>query len=104
MAEPQGRLPLFLRQKINAVVPGEFPGRAFVSALPGNLRKLLLDDSTQTPEYRISAARIADGQALSNELQGLRKALRAIRYRILANTLLGGWTNWLTWVLIVLIV
>jgi hypothetical protein len=104
MAEPLGRLPLLLREKIKLVVPGEFSGRACFSALRDFGRRIYSGDHTQSPENQISLARIFDRRASSPELHGLIGTLRTIRQRILANTLLLGWTKWFVWLLIGLIV
>ena len=100
MAEPLGRLPLLLREKINLVVPGEFSGRACFSALRGFWRQISSADQTQTHENQILLARVFDQQACSPELHGLIDTLKPIRQRILANTLLRGWTKWFVWLLI----
>ncbi len=104
MAEPLGRLPLLLREKIKLVVPGEFSGRACFSALRDFGRRIYSTDHTQTHENQISLARTFDRRASSPELHGLIKTLKTIRQRILANTLLRGWTKGFVWLLIGLIV
>src|SRR5258708_21907631 len=103
MAEPLGRLPLLLREKINLVGSGKFSGRAFFSALIDFWRQISSRDLTQTRENQILFARAFDQRACSRELHGLIDTLKTIRQRILANTLLRGWTNWLVWLLIGLI-
>jgi hypothetical protein len=103
MAEPLGRLPLLLREKINLLVPGEFSGRACFSALKEFWRQTSSWDQTQTHTNQTSLARAFDQRACSAELQGLIDTLKAIRQRILANTLLRGWTKWFVWLLIGLI-
>src|SRR5258708_189424 len=103
MAEPLGRLSLFLRQKIKSVVPGEPSGRAYLSALKSFWRQNFSSDRAQTPEHQLLLARIFDRQACSPELQGLTGTLKSIRQRILANTVLQGWAHWLVWVLLALI-
>jgi hypothetical protein len=103
MAEPLGRLPLFLREKINLVVPGEFSGRACFSALRNFWRQLSSSDQTQTPQNQILLARSFDQQPSSPELRGLTDTLKIIRQRILANSLMHGETRWFVWVLIGLI-
>src|ERR1700682_3851573 len=100
MAEPLGRLPLFLREKINLVLPGEFSGRASCSALRDFWRQISPRNQTQTHENQISLARAFDQRACSPELHGLIDTLKTIRQRILANTLLRGWTKWFVWLLI----
>jgi len=104
MAEPLGRLPLLLREKIKLVVPGEFSGRACFSALTAFWRRIYSKDHAQPPENQISLARTFDRRASSPELRGLIDTLKTIRRRILANTLLRGWTKWFVWLLIGLIV
>jgi len=103
MAEPLGRLPLLLREKINLVGSGKFSGRAFFSALIDFWRQISSRELTQTRENQILFARAFDQRACSRELHGLIDTLKTIRQRILANTLLRGWTNWLVWLLIGLI-
>jgi hypothetical protein len=103
MAEPLGRLPLLLREKINLVVPGEFSGRACFSALRDFWRQISSWDQTQTHTNQASLARVFDQRACSPELHGLIDTLKSIRQRILANTLLRGWAKWLVWLLIGLI-
>src|ERR1700680_1861520 len=94
MAEPLGRLPLFLREKINLVLPGEFFGRASFSALRDFWRQISPRNQTQTHENQISLARAFDQRASSPELHGLIDTLKTIRQRILANTLLRGGAKW----------
>ncbi len=95
---------MLLREKIKLVVPGEFSGRACFSALRDFGRRIYSGDHTQSPENQISLARTFDRRASSPELHGLIGTLRTIRQRILANTLLLGWTKWFVWLLIGLIV
>jgi hypothetical protein len=104
MAEPLGRLPLLLREKINLVVPGEFSGRACFSALRDFWREISSSDRTLTSRNKVLLARTFDQQASSPELHGLIATLKLIRQRIVANTLLRGWTRWFVWMLIALIV
>ena len=103
MAEPLGRLPLLLREKIKLLVPGEFSGRACFSALKTFWRQISTRNQPQTHESQISLARSFDQQACSPELHGVIGTLKTIRQRILANTLLRGWTKWFVWMLIGLI-
>jgi hypothetical protein len=95
---------LLLREKIKLVVPGEFSGRASFSALRDFWRRIYSGDHTQSPENQILLARTFDRRASSPELRGLIATLKTIRQRILANTLLLGWTKWFVWLLIGLIV
>jgi hypothetical protein len=94
---------LFLREKINLVVPGEFSGRACFSALRDFWLQISSRDQTQTHENQVSLARTFDQRACSPELRGLIDTLKTIRQRILANTLLRGWTKWSVWLLLALI-
>jgi hypothetical protein len=94
---------LFLREKINLVVPGEFSGRACFSALRDFWRQISSRDLTQTRENHLSLARAFDQRAYSPELHGLIDRLKTVRQRILANALLRGWTNGFVWGLIALI-
>jgi hypothetical protein len=103
MAEPLGRLSLLLREKINLVVPGEFSGRACISALRDFWRRTSLRIRTQFQENQASVARSLDQQASSPELHGLIGTLKKIRQRILANALLRSWSKWSIWILIGLI-
>lgn len=103
MAEPLGRLPLLLREKIKLLVPGELSGKACFSASREFWRRIFSGDQTQTHDNQISLARSFDRQPSSPELYGVIGILRTIRQRILANTLLGGWTKWSVWMLAVLI-
>jgi hypothetical protein len=103
MAEPLGRLPLVLREKINLAVPGEFSGRACISALRDFWRRASTRIRTQSQENQALLARTFDRQAFSPELHELNDALKTIRQRILANTLLRGWTRWFVWLLMALI-
>ena len=107
MAEPLGRLPLLLREKTNALVPGEFSGKARLSAF----REWWLQISSKVQTgFRANQALISgtvyplDQRAISPELNGLIVTLKTIRHRILANMLLRGWTKWFVCLLIGLIV
>jgi hypothetical protein len=94
---------LLLREKIDLAVPGGFSGRACFSALRDFWRQISFRDQTQTRKNQASLARSFDQRACSPELHGLIDTLKAIRQRILANTLLRGWTKWFVWLLIGLI-
>ncbi len=91
---------MLLREKINLAVPGEFSGRACFSALRDFWRRAAVRIRTQSQENQASLARAFDRQACSHELHGLIGTLKTIRQRILANTLLRGWTKWSVWLLI----
>jgi hypothetical protein len=99
MAEPLGRLPLLLREKIDMVVPGEFSGRACISALRAFWRKASFTIRTRSQENQASLVRDFDRQAPPAELHGLIATLKTIRQRILANTLLRAWSKWFVWLL-----
>jgi hypothetical protein len=103
MAEPLGRLPLLLREKIKLVVPGVFNGRARFSVLRDSWRQIFSRDRSQIYENPISLARVSDQRTCSPELHGLVDILKKIRQRILANALLRDWTKWFAAVLIGLI-
>jgi hypothetical protein len=103
MAEPLGRLPLLLREKIDMVVPGEFSGRACISAWKDFWRSAFLTIRTRSHENQASLARDFDWQASPAELRGLIGTLKTIRQRILANALLRAWSKWFVWLLIGLI-
>jgi hypothetical protein len=94
---------LLLREKIKLAVPGELSGRACFSALRSFWRQKFSSDA-QGPDRQLLLARTFDWQASSSELRGLLDTLKSIRYRILANALLGGWTRWFVWLLVALIV
>ncbi len=94
---------MFLREKINLEVPGEFSGRACFFALRDFWRRASTSIGTKSHENPASSARPFDPRACSPELHGLLDTLGTIRQRILANTLLQGWTNWLVWLSIGLI-
>jgi hypothetical protein len=94
---------LLLREKTNLVVPGEFSGRACFSALRKIWRQISSRVETQTHENQASLARFFDQRPRSPELHGLIDALKTIRKRILANTLLLSWTKLLVWMLVGLI-
>ena len=95
---------MLLREKIKLVVPGEFSGRACFSALTAFGRRIYSGDRAQSHENQILLARTFDRRASSPELHGLIETLKTIRQRILANTLLRGWTKGFVWLLIGLIV
>lgn len=103
IGEPLGRLPLLLREKISLVVPDEFSGKASFSALRNFCSRILRGIRTQSQENRASLARTFDRRPCSPELQGLIDTLKSIRQRILANTLLRGWTKLFVWLSISLI-
>jgi hypothetical protein len=95
---------LLLREKIDLVVPGEFSGRACISALRDFWRQASVRIRTRSQENQASLARDFDRQAFPPELHGLIGALKTIRERILANTLLRGGTKWFVWLTIGLMV
>ncbi len=94
---------MLLREKIKLLVPGELSGKACFSALRDFGRKVFSNHRTETRENQISLARNFDRRAFSPELQSIIGALNTIRHRILANTILRGWTKWFGWLLIALI-
>jgi hypothetical protein len=94
---------LFLREKIKLAVPGEFSGRACFSALRDIWRRVSLRIRTQSEENQRSLPRPFGRQMSSPDLQGLFDKLKAIRHRILANTLLRSGMKEFVWVLIGLI-
>jgi len=95
---------LLLREKINLAVPGEVSGRACISALRDFWRHAISRIWTQSQENQPSLVRAFNRRSYRPELLGLVDALKTIRERILANTLLRGWTRWSVWLLIGLIV
>ncbi len=94
---------MLLREKINLAVPGEFSGRACFSALRDFWLRASIRIGTQSQENLASLPRAFDRQACPPELHGLIDKLKTIRQRILANTLLRGWTKWFGWLLVGLI-
>ncbi len=92
-----------LREKINLLAPGEFSGRACLSALSGAWRRISSGDPTPSSQNQILLARLYDQQTSSPELQGLIATLKTIRQRIVANTLLRNGTKWFVWMLIGLV-
>jgi hypothetical protein len=103
MAEPLGRLPLLLRQKINLLVPGGFSRRGWFSALKSSWHRTPVTFRTPSHASNGSLARSSDPQIYRPELHGLLETLQTIRKRILANTLLRSWVKWFAWLLIGLI-
>jgi len=104
MAEPLwGRLSLRSFGKTNFTVPDEGSGRAPFLALRVFSRRLLSLVPVQSRNEQGPVVPDVDAQEYSPELRGLIGTLKAIRHRILANTLLLGWTKWSVWVLIGLI-
>ena len=94
---------MLLREKINLVVPGKFSGRACFSALRAFWRRA--SDKIRTPSRKDQASlpRGFDQNTCSPELHGLIATLKTVRQRILANTLLRGWTKWSVWLLVGLV-
>jgi hypothetical protein len=108
---------LLLREKIKLAAPGEFTGRACFSALK-EVRRQLFSLDQRGPRNRVSLAHVAnpqapdrqaldrqtfDPQAYSPELHGLLGSLKAIRQRILANSLLRSGAGWFVWLLLGLV-
>ena len=92
-----------LREKNYLVGSGKFSGTACFSALGDFWRQIKSRNWKQTHQSQILFARAFDQRPCSPELHGLLDKLRTIRQRILANTLLRGWTRWFVWLLIALI-
>jgi hypothetical protein len=103
MAEPLGRLSLLLREKIKLAVPGGLSGRACLSALRDAWRRASVRIHKQIQQNQVSFPGMSGPQACSPELLGLVDTLKTIRQRILATTLLRGWTKWSVWLLFGLI-
>jgi hypothetical protein len=93
---------LLLREKIKLVVPGESSGRSSFSALRGLSAKLFARKLGRSHENPITLARIFDRQSCSPELHSLIEALKPIRQRILANSVLQGWAKWFGWIFVAL--
>jgi hypothetical protein len=91
---------LLLREKINALVPGDFSGKACFSALRSVWRRISSSDRTQTRNDQLSLARFFDQRECTPELHALLEKLKTIRQRSLANSLLGRWATWIVWLLI----
>jgi hypothetical protein len=94
---------LLLREKIKSLVPGQFSGRGCFSALRNKWLQICSEVRTQPHANKFVLARTFDQRACSPELHGLIETLKTIRKRILANTLLRGWTRWFVWMLVGLI-
>ena len=94
---------MFLRGKINLAAPGKFSGRACLSALRNFWRRAFAPLRARSHEDEAAPLRAHDPQKWSPELHGLIDALKTIRQRILANTVLRGWTKWSVWVLFALL-
>jgi hypothetical protein len=103
MAEPLGRLSLLLREKIRLAVPGGFSGMAPFSVLRGIWGRASLWFGAQIQANQSSVPRTLDSQSCSPGLRGLIDTLKTVRQRILATTLLRGWTKWSVWLLVSLI-
>lgn len=95
---------MLLREKINLAMPGEFSGRACISAWREFSRRASLRIRALTQENHASRARALDRQKTSPELRGLVDTLKTIRQRVLATALLRSWARWFAWFLIALIV
>ena len=91
---------MLLREKMNLAVPGEFSGRACISALREFWRRGFLGIRAQLPPNKPSFAGTFNEKASSPELHGLLATLTTVRQRILANSVLRGWTRWFVWLLI----
>jgi hypothetical protein len=94
---------LLLREKIRLAVPGGFSGRASISALRGIGGRASARIRAQFQGNQASLHRTFDSQACSAELRGIVDTLETVRQRILATTLLRGWTKWSVWLLVGLI-
>jgi len=92
-----------LREKLNLTASGERSGNACFSAWETFWRRISFWNQTHTKKDHASATDRFEERACSPELRGLVATLSAIRRRILANTLLGGWTKWFVWILVVLV-
>ncbi len=90
---------MFLREKINLAVPGEFSGKGCFSALRDFGLRATAKIQARLQENHDSLLRSLDRQDCSPELHGLLGTLKTIRQRILANTLLEGWTKCFFWLL-----
>jgi hypothetical protein len=90
---------LLLREKIELLVPGEFSGKARLSALRDQWRRFVDGLRAQSAARRASLAHALDPKAISPELRGLLAVLKTVRQRILANTLLRAGTRELVWIL-----
>jgi hypothetical protein len=88
-----------LREKIKLAATGEFSGRSWLSALRDRGRRYL---STQPPDFG-NPHRELDARPSSPELLDLFTALKIIRRRIFANTLLRSGAKWFMWLMFGLI-
>jgi hypothetical protein len=90
---------LRLREKLNLKASGELSGKACFSALRDIWRRLSSGNPARPIQTQATLARDAGTQTYSPELHGLLGMLRTVRQRVLANSLLRGWTKWSMWVL-----
>ncbi len=95
---------MLLREKTNLVVPGESSGRPSFSAFTDFRHRVYRFVRSESEENPLLLARAFDQRASSPELQSLIETLKTIRRRILANSLLSGWTKWCVWLLAAMLV
>ena len=86
---------MLLRQKINLLGPGEFTGRAPLSAPREFWNRATVWTRTLSKTKQAKLARAFDQRSTSPELSALIGKLAMVRKRILANTLLQACTMWL---------
>ena len=92
------------REKMKLAAPGNVSGPASFSALRAVWGRVFPANRAQSHQNQASLEQDFRKQDCSPDLHGLIDTLKVIRRRILANTFLGGWTVWSTWILIGLIV
>jgi len=93
---------LRLGGKTNLTVPGGPSGTVWFCALRAFLQRISFPIAA-TAEKLPSFLQVADRREYPTELRSLIRILNTVRQRILANTLLRGWTRWAVWILVVLI-
>lgn len=90
--------------KTNLAVPGESSGTVRFSALRAYWRLVSFYwIPTATAQNQPSFPQVADRREYPAELRSLIRTLNTVRQRVLANTLLRGWTRWAVCILIGLI-
>jgi hypothetical protein len=95
---------LFREEKTQMPAPAKIFGLRFFSVSNGIRSRIDSLKRTPSPSNQISLSQDFRKQDCSPELYGLLDTLLAFRQKILANEFLGGWTVWVTWILLALIV
>jgi hypothetical protein len=90
---------LLLREKTNSGMPDEISGEACFPSLKNFRHRISLWNQLHTLQSNKSHGSDFDRRAFSPQLRGVVETLDAVRRRILANTILRGWTKWSVWIL-----